>query len=139
MTFTAPLARRLTPLAALALRLSLCLALVLAGAWGAAACAAQAGLQPMEICSDAGARDVIWLDAEGHAAPAPGAVDCDACPDCLAAAAGAVVPRPAPLADAADTRFDPLWMTARAEMPARPDPVPAARGPPCAAPVRMIS
>lgn len=139
MTFTAPLTQRLTPLAALALRLSLCLALVLAGAWGAAACAAQAGLSPMEICSSTGERDVVWLDADGHAAPAPSPADCAACPDCLAAAAGALVPRPARLADAVDTRFEPLWMTARAEMPARPDPAPAARGPPCAAPARMIS
>ncbi|PYF07754.1 hypothetical protein C8J30_11680 [Rhodobacter viridis] len=139
MTFTAPLARRLTPLAALALRLSLCLALVMAGVWSTAACAAQAGLSPMEICSSAGGTEVVWLDAQGHAAPAPTPADCDACPDCLAAAAGAVVPRPAKLIRAADTRFEPLWITAQAEIPARPDPAPAARGPPCAAPVRMIS
>ena len=136
MTHHLPLLPRLSSLAGLALRLSLCLALTLAGIWSAQACAAREGLTQMVICSSAGDSDVIWLDARGHAAPAP--ADCDSCPDCLAAATGAVVPGQFSALRSADPRFEPHWISARAELPERPDPAPAARGPPWAAPVRMI-
>ncbi|SOC16936.1 hypothetical protein [Rhodobacter maris] len=147
MTCTAPLSRRISPLAApalaMALRLSLCLALALTGAWGAAACAEQAGLRPMVICASGGGTETLWLDAAGNPAPGPasgsGPGRCDACPDCLAAGSGAVLPERLAATRALDTRFDPLWIAAAVELPGLPDPAPAARGPPRAAPDRMIS
>lgn len=127
---------RLSPLAGQALRLSLCLAIVLVGAWSVQACAARAAVTQMVICSDHGP-DVVWLDAAGHPVSAP--QDCSNCPECLAASAGAALPARAETSRP-DQRLSEILMIDRPiEAPALPGPAPVARGPPCAAQDRMTA
>jgi len=135
MISNAPLQMRLRPLVDSALRLSLCLALAMVGIWSAQACAAREGLTQMVICSSTGGTEVVWLDAQGQAAPASGQADCDSCPDCLAAAGRATVPGLAGAFAPVETCSDSSVIVAQALPPALPDPAPAARGPPCAAPL----
>lgn len=139
MTRNPPLLRRLSPVARMALHLSLCLALVLVGAWSAASCAARTGLTEMVICSSTGGTEVVLLDGAGHAVPTSDATDCESCPVCLAAAGRAALPAPVFAFAATERLSDPLWITARATLPARPDPAPVARGPPGAAQDRMTA
>ena len=134
MNTARPSGNRPLPILTLALRIGLCLALVLVGAYGAMACDLRAGLVPVVICDHDGGQSTLWLDAEGNPAT-PGQGDCAQCPDCLTADAAATLPKPGAAPVPQTLLIATVAFTGPALAPDRPEVPQTARGPPCAAPL----
>lgn len=134
MNFARPSGIRPLPILTLALRVGLCLALVLVGAYGALACDVRAGLVQVVICDHDGGQATVWLDAQGNPAT-PGQGDCARCPDCLAADGAAMLLRSASEPVPQTLLIATVNFSEPALAPARPEIPQTARGPPCAAPL----